>query len=136
MNIDTPRRDTIVKLTRESQILITLCIVDLVTTLVFLRTDRATEGNPLMAFYLRYGVGTFVLAKLSLIFLPVFIAEWSRQYRPRFVKAMLRGAIAAYAGVYLLLFLTINVPATTDAARHLPATHSTTTAPINAERLP
>lgn len=124
------------KLTRESQILITLCIVDLVTTLVLLRTDRATEGNPIMAFYLHYGVGTFVLAKLSLIFLPVFIAEWSRQYRPRFVKLMLRGAIATYAGIYLMLFLTINVPTTTDAARHIPAAQSAKSAPVTAERLP
>ncbi len=124
------------KLTRESQILIALCVLDLATTLVLLRTDRATEGNPIMAFYLRYGVGTFVLAKLSLIFLPVFIAEWSRQYRPRFVKLMLRGAIATYAGIYLMLFLTINVSPTESAATRLPTTRSASSTPITAERMP
>jgi hypothetical protein len=84
---------------------------DLASTLFLLHTNAAWEGNPLMSYYLRYGVGTFVLMKLSLIFLPVFIAEWSRQYRPRFVRFMLRAAIATYAGTYLMLFLTINVGA-------------------------
>ncbi len=105
------------KLTRESMILIALCVVDLVSTLILLRTNAAREGNPLMAFYLRYGVGTFVLMKLTLIFLPVFVAEWSKQYRPRFVRTMLRAAIVTYAAMYLVLFLTINVGAQ-------PPTHS------------
>ena len=98
-------------LTRESMVLIALCVVDLASTLFLLQTRGAREGNPLMSFYLRYGVGTFVLMKLTLIFLPVFIAEWSKQYRPRFVRFMLRIAIATYAGTYLVLFLTINVGA-------------------------
>ncbi len=102
-------------LTRESMVLIALCVVDLASTLILLRTDCAREGNPIMAFYLRYGVGTFVLMKLTLIFLPVFIAEWSKQYRPRFVRFMLRAAILTYAGVYVVLFLTINVGTQTPA---------------------
>ncbi|MCX8052352.1 MAG: DUF5658 family protein [Armatimonadetes bacterium] len=101
------------KLTRESMVLIALCGVDLVSTLLLLRTNTAREGNPIMAFYLRHGIGTFVLAKLTLIFLPVFIAEWSKQYRPKFVRLMLRAAILTYAGMYLVLFLTINVVAQT-----------------------
>lgn len=108
------------KLTRESLVLIAICVVDLASTLFMLRVHGAREGNPLMAFYLRYGVGTFVLMKLTLIFLPVFVAEWSKQYRPRFVRFMLRAAIATYAGVYLMLFLTINVGAQT-AEPHSPA---------------
>ena len=98
-------------LTKESMVLIALCIVDLISTLFLLRTNGACEGNPLMSYYLRYGIGTFVLVKLTLIFLPVFIAEWSKQYRPRFVRFMLRAAILTYVGMYLVLFLTINVGA-------------------------
>jgi hypothetical protein len=102
-------------------VLIALCVVDLAATLFLLRTTGAQEGNPLMAFYLRYGVGTFVLMKLTLIFLPVFIAEWSKQYRPKFVRFMLRAAILTYAGMYLVLFLTINVGAQTPANLAPPA---------------
>lgn len=96
-------------LARESKLLIAICLADLTATLVLLKNDAASEGNPLMAFYLTYGVGTFVMAKLTLVILPIFIAEWSRQYRPRFVKLMLRMAIAAYLGVYLALFSAVNL---------------------------
>jgi len=96
-------------LTKESLLLIGICTVDLASTLLLLNKGGATEGNPLMSFYLRYGIGTFVMVKLTLIFLPIFIAEWGKQYRPRFVRFMLRATIAAYVGAYLLVFLAVNV---------------------------
>jgi hypothetical protein len=106
-------------LTRESKVLIAICMLDLASTLLLLRHHGALEGNPLMSFYLRYGVGTFVMMKLTLIILPVFIAEWSRQYRPQFVRFMLRMAIATYVGVYMAVFLAANVGAQPN--RHAPA---------------
>ena len=96
-------------LTRESMLLIGIAILDLAVTLLLLGADVASEGNPLMAYYLQYGIGTFVMVKLSLIFFPIIIAEWSKQYKPRFVRFMLRAAIATYLGVYVVLFLSINV---------------------------
>ena len=96
-------------LTKESLLLIGIATVDLAATLLLLGAGVAFEGNPLMAFYLKYGVGTFVLVKLSLIFLPIFIAEWSKQYRPRFVRFMLRATIVTYLGVYLVLFAGVNL---------------------------
>ncbi len=98
-------------LTKESMVLIVICAVDLVSTLLMLNTSSAFEGNPIMSYYLRYGVGTFVLMKLTLVLLPLFVVEWYRQYRPRFVRLMLRTAIFTYLGVYLVLFLTVNVGA-------------------------
>ncbi len=96
---------------KESVILIGICLFDLLTTLFLLGNNHATEGNPLMAYYLKGGAGTFVAAKLILLFLPIFIAEWCRQFRPNFVQKMLRGAIIGYVGIYVLLFLGINYPA-------------------------
>jgi hypothetical protein len=111
------------KLTRESLLLLGICAIDLVVTLLLLKKGTAWEGNPLMGFYLRYGVGTFVMMKLTLILLPIFIAEGSRQYRPRFVRVMLRATIAVYLGTYLLLFVSVNlVPIVADA--HSSATHT------------
>ena len=107
-------------LTKESMVLMAICAFDLTSTLLLLNTNRASEGNPLMSFYLSYGIGTFVLMKLTLIFLPIFIAEWSRQYRPRFVRFMLRTAIAGYLGIYLVLFMTVNVGAESDQKAHGP----------------
>ena len=98
-------------LTMESQVLVLICLVDLASTLTLLSQGHALEGNPLMSFYLRFGVWTFVLMKLALVFLPIFVAEWSMRYRPRFVKMMLRTTIAVYLGVYLVMFLSLNVVA-------------------------
>lgn len=112
------------RLARESVLLIVICAVDLVVTLALIGANTASEGNPLMAFYLRYGVGTFVMMKLTLVILPIFIAEWSMQYRPRFVRFMLRAAIAAYVGAYLLLFVVVNTPLMHVDSHKLPSTHA------------
>jgi len=94
---------------RESLVLTAIGIADLASTLIFVVNDYAVEGNPLMAYYLlRYGVGAFVIVKLALIFLPVFIAEWSRAYKPAFTRFMMRGAIVAYLTSYLLVFVFAN----------------------------
>ena len=113
--------------TRESLFLIGICTADLISTLLLLGKGAA-EGNPLMGFYLRYGIGTFVMVKLSLIFLPIFIAEWGKRYKPRFVRNMLRATIATYLGMYLLVFVTINVAGAFGAEKpiYLPPTHVTT----------
>ncbi len=98
-------------LTRESTIITVICLVDLAVTLALLaHSPNVSEGNPLMNFYLQFGVGAFVVAKLCLLFAPIFIVEYCRQYRPRFAQNMLRMAIVAYVGTYALLFLQYNVP--------------------------
>ena len=96
-------------LAKESLLLIGICTADLASTLLLLNSGGAIEGNPLMSYYLKYGIGTFVMVKLSLVFLPIFIAEWGKQYKPKFVRAMLRATIATYVGMYLLVFLTVNI---------------------------
>lgn len=97
-------------ITRESQIIAVICLVDLAVTLALLTNTDVREGNPLMGFYLQWGVSAFVIAKLCLLFLPIFVAEWCAQFRPAFTKRMLRFAIVAYVGTYALLFLQHNVP--------------------------
>ncbi len=116
-------------LTRESMFLIVICTADLISTLLLVGNGSAAEGNPLMGFYLRYGVGTFVVVKLSLIFLPIFIAEWGKRYKPRFVRNMPRATIAAYLGMYLLVFVGINVAGAfgLDKPVYLPPAHHVTT---------
>lgn len=108
-------------LTKESLLLIGICTADLASTLLLLNGGGAVEGNPLMSFYLKYGIGAFVMVKLSLVFLPIFIAEWGKQYKPRFVRMMLRATIATYVGMYLLVFLSVNVvPGTSGKPLYLP----------------
>ncbi len=108
-------------LMRESLILITIGLADLLSTLHLMAEKQATEGNPMMAYYLQFGVGAFVIVKLTLLFLPVFIAEWSKRYKPKFVKWMLRGAIAVYLGSYIVGFVLVNVQPIVKDKNYVPA---------------
>lgn len=110
------------RLMRESLFLIIIGLADLLSTLLMVGMRHATEGNPLMAYYLQAGVGAFVMVKLCLLFFPVFIAEWSKKYKPQFVRVMMRGAIAVYLGSYVTLFLFVNVLPVADTNQHLQAT--------------
>lgn len=96
-------------LNRDSIILIAIGVADLISTVILLNIGRAVEGNPVMAYFLHYGIGVFILMKMVFISLPVMIFEYCRQYKPQFVTMMVRFAITAYVAVYISLFLTINI---------------------------
>jgi hypothetical protein len=98
-----------ITLMRESWILIAIGISDLIVTLLCLADPGVREGNPLMRYYLDIGVGAFVAVKLLLLFMPLFVAEYSKQFRPVFVRFMLRFAIVTYVGTYLVLFAGLNL---------------------------
>jgi len=98
-----------ITLMKESQVLVAVCLADLLATLLLVGRHHASEGNPLMAYYLSMGLGTFVLVKLGLVILPIFVVEYSKQFAPRFARNLVRLAIVAYVGTYLLLFLGVNV---------------------------
>jgi hypothetical protein len=88
------------KLSRESYILIGLCIADLISTLWLLAGGDAVEGNPIMNAVLSAGVAPFVMAKFAFVAVPLAIFEWARRRRPEFVLAMLRVTIVLYVSVY------------------------------------
>lgn len=109
------------KLARESYIILVICLLDLVATIWLVATHRAMEGNPVMSFYLDQGWDALIGVKLLLVVFPIFIAEWGRRYRPRFVRRMLRFTIAAYLGIYALAFTNVDIMA---SARQLTDTNA------------
>jgi len=96
-------------LAKESCVLLVICLLDFLSTAWLIITDRAIEGNPLMSFYLSNGWETLVGVKILLVALPIFVAEWGRRYRPRFVRRALRFAIAAYLGIYAAALVSADV---------------------------
>lgn len=96
-------------LMKETWILLVICLTDLIVTLGLLASGRwFFEGNPIMGYYLEIGVWAFVAAKIGLIVMPLFIAEYSKRFKPVFVKTMLRFAIFTYVATYLVLFAGVN----------------------------
>ena len=95
-------------LMRETWILVGICLADLAATLGLTSGRTFSEGNPIMKFYLDVGIWAFVGVKLVLIVMPLIVAEYSKRFKPDFVRVMLRFAIVAYIGAYLALFLSFN----------------------------
>ena len=108
------------KIAPESYLLAAICLLDLATTIFWVSYRNASEGNPVMAFYLEHG-GTpfFIIAKLTLCVPPLFIAEWARRTRPRFVHAALRFGIFAYFTLYGLGVMHVNRAEAMNAADEL-----------------
>ncbi len=94
----------------ESWALFALCMADLALTVWLLSRGLANEANPLMQYYLDYGLGAFVGVKLLLVAAPLIIIEWGLRRRPQTVRRLARAGVYGYFGVYGLLHLGINVP--------------------------
>src|SRR4051794_9149653 len=67
------------RLSNESRILATLCLADLVSTVVLIKGCGAEEANHVLRFYLAYGVPASIGAKCFLFVPALLIAE---HYRP------------------------------------------------------
>ena len=120
------------KIAPESYVLAGVCLLDLLTTLFWVSYRDAAEGNPIMAFYLHHG-GTpaFIAAKVVLCAPPLFIAEWARRMRPRFVRSMLRLGIIAYLALYGAGVAQLNQePPASPAAPPAPAAVTATAPPM------
>lgn len=87
-----------------------LSMLDLLVTVLLISAGVAEEANPLMAFFLRFGLGSFCLAKLLLVAVPLLTAEWYRRYNERLVVSTLRFVLAAYVLVYIVGVLYCNRP--------------------------
>src|SRR5512142_1409053 len=82
------------KLSRETAVILAICLADLLTTIWLVRCHGAVEANPLMRPFLDHGLFTFVLAKSFFCLAPLAVLEWARRQHPVFVQTALRTGIA------------------------------------------
>ncbi|GIV10606.1 MAG: hypothetical protein KatS3mg020_0097 [Fimbriimonadales bacterium] len=97
-------------LSPESWAMIGLCLADLVFTVWLLAHGHAEEANPIMRYYLQYGIGVFVVAKMTLVVAPLLIIEWGLRLRPHTVRRLARLGVCSYVGLYLALHAGFNAP--------------------------
>lgn len=84
-------------------------LADLLTTIIWLKTGRAIEVNPIMAAVLHAGLGLFVMVKLSTLVIYVSVMEWYRRRRnPAFARLMSNVALFGYLGIYFVSFCCVN----------------------------
>lgn len=81
---------------KESLILVAICLADMFMTLYCVLAGLAVEQNPLMAACINHSPTTFVLVKIG-SFVPFVIAvELYRRKHPDFARKVTLGAILAY----------------------------------------
>lgn len=98
------------KLSRESALIIAICLADLISTIWLVHGQGAQEANPLMRHFLERGVIVFILAKAAFCLGPLALIEWARRHHPHFVRYSLRMGIALYLGFYGMVVWKINHP--------------------------
>ncbi len=103
-------------ISRESWVLLALCLSDLMSTISLVHAHSASEGNPFMAYFLSLGLSAFILAKLFFSIGPISVAEYARRNHPRSVQVILRTAIATYLVAYVGGITLLNSMASGSAA--------------------
>ena len=88
------------KLSRESWILLVLGTADLMSTSLWIERGLAQEANPLFHYFWSQGLPAFIAAKYVFLLGPIFLLEWARRYKPRFVLWALRSGVLAYVLLY------------------------------------
>ncbi len=95
-------RSPLANISPEAKWLAAISVVDLVSTVVLIAAGMAEEANPLMAYFLQFGLGAFCAAKLLFVIPPILLAEWYRQYNDRLMRSTLRFVTIAYVVIYVM----------------------------------
>ena len=84
-------------------------LLDLSTTLFWLRGGHAIEINPIMAGVLRHGIPPFIAVKMCTLLAYVGVMEWYRRRRnPAFARLVGRITLGSYLAIYTLGFCCVN----------------------------
>jgi hypothetical protein len=92
----------------ESRILAFLCLADMIVTLWVVESGMAMEANPIMRFYYDISPLAFACAKTLTFVGPILILEQLYDRNPRFIRALLRGALALYVAIYVGAVFVVN----------------------------
>lgn len=88
------------KLHLSTALLITIGLIDLLSTLMWLQIG-GQEGNPVFARLWQMGPAPFILAKLAFLAGPIAILEIARKHRPKSAEQGTWIAFAAYSFLWL-----------------------------------
>ena len=95
------------KVLRESYLLALICAIDMILTIVLVRSGRVIEANPILVPFMERGIAAFLVVKSLMCVVPLFVLELLRSKQPLFVKKMLRVGIAVYLISYCVGEITL-----------------------------
>ena len=82
--------------------LMTLCALDMYTTLWWVLTGAAVEANPFLAWTFQVHPVVFVGIKTATFLPALLLARLFTERRPSVAVPLLRAVLIAYVGLYLL----------------------------------
>ncbi len=85
---------------RETFILLVVSYVDMMTTLYWVSTGRATEANPFLQWTFSHHPVAFVIVKMLATLPAIYFAPKLAEKHPVFTVWLLRAVIAVYLFVY------------------------------------
>ena len=97
------------RVTWETVVLAAVCSADMIYTLWLIANGVAIEANPIMRFYLDFGITAFIAAKTLLIVAPISALEILRRKRPRSVHRIMTIGLALYVASYAIGLLCANI---------------------------
>jgi len=86
---------------REVLLLTLVCALDMYTTIWWVLTGQAHEGNKLIAWTFSHNPVLFVLIKCGSCLPALLLAPYLAQRHPKLTIWLLRGILVAYIGLYL-----------------------------------
>jgi uncharacterized membrane protein len=89
-------------------LLVVLGLLDLATTVLWLRTGHAVEANPVMAALLHAGLPVFILVKMCTLAAYVGVIRWYRRRNPEFCRAVGNFTFSAYLLIYVTSLWCVN----------------------------
>jgi len=96
------------RVTNATTTLVSLCFLDMASTLFAVRMGLATEANPLLAPFLEMSDASFLLVKGASFVIPLTIIELLRAQKPKFTHAILKLGACAYPTVYVVGSLLVH----------------------------
>jgi hypothetical protein len=90
-------------ISRECLFLLTVCLLDTISSAYLFQNNMAVEANPVLRSSAEAGILPFVSAKMMTFVPALVVAEWYRQRRPEFILPLLRWAGILYVGIYTLM---------------------------------
>lgn len=86
----------------EVTVLFLICTLDMLSSAMLFQQQVAVEANPLLRPFADAGLTAFVSAKMVTFVPALAAADWYSRRRPEFIQNLLRIAIIAYLGIYIL----------------------------------
>jgi hypothetical protein len=95
----------------DSIVLAGICYLDTVITAVLIASGRCAEANPILQFYLQWGLGVMCCIKVASFTVPLAALEWYRRRKPGFGAGIVRATTLLYLVCYFTAAAVVNLRA-------------------------